>query len=380
MASVSIRARRAFSILLALAVVVTALLATAVGASAQENDNHPTIYTMTNAADGNAVVAFARSETGELTPDGTYPTGGNGNGAGLGSQGSLILTDNGRWLFAVNAGSNSISVFRVTPGGLHLRDVVASGGEMPISVTVHGRMVYVLNAGGAGNISGFLFHPNGQLQPLDGSTRPLSGAGVGPAQVQFTNDGTMLIVTEKATNKIDVFLMDVNGRPTMPVVNDSHGMTPFGFDIKPDGTLVVSEAFGGAVDGSAMSSYQIALDGTLQLVSATVPTTETAACWVEITPDGHYAYTTNNGSGSVSGYSVGDDGSLNLLNADGQTGLTGDGSSPIDVIQAGDGQFLYILNAGDDSISIFGVNPDGSLTDIGKVTGLGASTVGLAGR
>ena len=372
--------RRTFSILLALSVVAAALLATTAGAMAQDNDRHAMIFTMTNAADGNAIVAFARSETGELTPDGTYPTGGNGNGAGLGSQGALVLTDNGRWLFAVNAGSNSISVFRVTPGGLHLRDVVSSGGEMPISVTIHGRMVYVLNAGGTENISGFLFHPNGRLQPLSGSTRPLSGTGVGPAQVQFTHDGTMLVVTEKATNKIDVFLMDVNGRPSMPVVNDSHGMTPFGFDIKPDGTLIVSEAFGGAVDASAVSSYQIALDGTLQLVSATVMTTETAACWVEITPDGRFAYTTNTGSGSVSGYAVGGDGSLSLLNADGRTGLTGDGSSPIDAIHAGDGQFLYTLNAGDDSISIFGVNPDGSLTDIGKVTGLGASVVGLAGR
>jgi 6-phosphogluconolactonase (cycloisomerase 2 family) len=251
---------------------------------------------------------------------------------------------------------------------------------MPISITVHGRMVYVLNAGGTENISGFLFHPSGRLQAIPGSTQLLSGTGVGPAQVQFTHDGTMLVVTEKATNKIDVFLMDVNGRPSMPVVNDSHGMTPFGFDIKPDGTLIVSEAFGGAVDASAMSSYQIAHDGTLALVSATVLTTETAACWVEITPDGRYTYTTNTGSGSVSGYSVGGDGSLTLLTPDGQTGLTGDGSSPIDAIHAGNGQFLYVLNAGDDSISIFGVNPDGSLTDIGKVTGLGASVVGLAGR
>ncbi len=380
MMSASIGSRRSLSILLALSIVVAALLASATGTSAQSNDRHAMIFTMTNAADGNQIVAFSRSETGELTPDGTYPTGGNGNGAGLGSQGALVQTLNGRWLFAVNAGSNNVSVFRVTPGGLHLREVVPSGGEMPISVTVHGRMVYVLNAGGVENISGFLFHPNGHLQSLPGSIRPLSGVGVGPAQIQFTDDGTKLVVTEKATNKIDVFLMDRNGRPSMPVVNDSHGMTPFGFDIKPDGTLVVSEAFGGAPDASAVSTYQLKIDGTLQLVSGSVATTETAACWVVITPDGRYTYTTNTGSGSVTGYGVDGSGALSILNADGQTALTGDGSMPIDAIDAGNGQFLYVLNTGDDSISGFEINDDGSLTEIGKITGLAASSVGIAGR
>lgn len=380
MVSISIHTRRTISVLLALGVVVAALLATVSGTSAQNNDKHAMVFTMTNASDGNEIVAFARSADGQLTPDGSYATGGTGSGAGLGSQGALVLSENGRWLFAVNAGSDSISVFRVNPGGLHLRDVVHSGGDMPISITVHGRMVYVLNAGGAGNVSGFQFHPNGTLQAVAGSTRPLSGTGVGPAQVQFTPDGTMLVVTEKMSNKIDVFHVDHNGVASMPVVNDSHGMTPFGFDIRSDGTLVVSEAFGGAPDASAMSTYQITVDGTLQLVSGSVPTTETAACWVVITPNGGFAYTTNTGSGSVSGYGLGGDGSLSLLNADGRTGLTGDGSLPIDAIDAGDGQFLYVLNDGDDSISIFGINPDGSLTDLGKVTGLAASSVGIAGR
>jgi 6-phosphogluconolactonase (cycloisomerase 2 family) len=380
MAAISINGRRMFAILLALAVIVTALLATVAGASAQGNDKHAMIYTMTNASDGNQVVAYERDENGALTMSESYATGGIGNGAGLGSQGALVLTDNGRWLLAVNAGSDSVSVFRVNPSGLMLRDVVPSGGMMPISITVHGRMVYVLNGGGIENISGFMLQPNGMLQAVEGSSRPLSGTGVGPAQVQFTPDGRALVVTEKATNKIDVFLVDHNGYASMPVVNDSHGMTPFGFDIKSDGTLVVSEAFGGAADASALSSYQITIDGTLQLVSGSAATTETAACWVVITPDGRFTYTTNNGSGSVSGYAVDQSGALTLLNADGQTGLTGDGSAPIDAIDAGDGQFLYVLNAGDDSISSFGINADGSLTDLGKVTGLAPSTVGLAGR
>jgi 6-phosphogluconolactonase (cycloisomerase 2 family) len=380
MASIAITTRRSLAILLALGIVAAALLATVAGASAQGNDNHAMIFTMTNASDGNQVVAYERDANGALTMAESYATGGNGNGAGLGSQGALVLTDNGRWLLAVNAGSNSVSVFRVNPSGLMLRDVVPSGGEMPISITVHGRMVYVLNGGGVENISGFMLHPNGMLQAVEGSSRPLSGTGVGPAQVQFTPDGRALVVTEKATNKIDVFLVYDIGFASMPVVNESIGMSPLGFDIKPDGTLVVSEAFGGAADASALSSYQITIDGTLQLVSGSAATTETAACWVVITPDGRYAYTTNNGSGSVSGYHVDQSGALALLNADGQTGLTGAGSGPIDAIDAGDGQFLYVLNAGDDSISIFGINADGSLSDLGKVTGLAPSTVGLAGR
>lgn len=379
MVSMSIRAKRTLSVTLALVVMATVLVTTA-GAAARDNDKPGVIFTMTNASDGNQVVAFEHSATGELTPAGTYPTGGSGNGAGLGSQGSLVLTENGRWLFAVNAGSDSISVFRVNPSGLMLRDVVPSGGDMPISITVYGRMLYVLNAGGAENISGFRFHPNGMLQAVEGSTRPLSGAGVGPAQVQFTPDGRFLVVTEKLANKIDVFLVDRNGYASMPVVNDSYGMTPFGFDIRADGTLVVSEAFGGAPDASALSSYQIAVDGTLLLVSGSIATTETAACWVVTTPNGDFTYTTNTGSGSVSGYGLDRGGELTLLNADGQTGQTGDGSLPIDAIDAGDGQFLYVLNAGDDSISSFQINADGSLTDLGKVTGLAASSVGIAGR
>ena len=346
MVSVSIRTRRPISIVMVLVAVIATLLATTTGASARGQDKHGAVFTMTNASGGNEVVAFKRSADGQLTPDGAYPTGGNGSGAGLGSQGSLVLSENGRWLLAVNAGSDSVSAFRVTPAGLKLRSVVHSGGDMPISVTIHDQMVYVLNAGAAENISGFRLHSNGSLLAVAGSARPLSGTGVAPAQVQFTSDGSKLVVTEKGANKIDVYLVDGAGLASMPVVNDSNGMTPFGFDIAPDGTLVVSEAFGGAPNASAMSSYRIMDDGTLDLVSGTVPTTETAACWVVVTPKGNNAYTANTGSGSVSGYALDDDGALSLLNADGQTGLTGPGSRPIDAADAAGRKAGDIANMG----------------------------------
>jgi 6-phosphogluconolactonase (cycloisomerase 2 family) len=374
----SIRRRRSIATLLAFVVVLAGTMATTGGAAARGVDG--AVYTMTNDSSGNHVVVYDRLASGELTPDGSYATGGDGSGSGLGSQGALVLSDDGTWLLAVNAGSDSVSIFRVTPAGLKLRGVTPSGGDMPISVTTHDDLVYVLNAGGAGNISGFTLHANGSLSALTGATRPLSGAGVGPAQIQFTPDGDKLVVTEKATNRIDVYLLDDAGVAGAVVVNASHGATPFGFDFAPNGTLVVSEAFGGTVDASALSSYRVMGDGTLELASGSVATTETAACWVVITPTGSYAYTTNTGSGSVSGYVIDAGGALDLLDSDGQTGLTGAGSSPIDAAIDGSGQFLYVLNGGDDSISIFRVNGDGSLSELGKVVGLAISSVGIAAR
>ena len=169
------------------------------------SDNSPgAVYSLMNQASGNAVAVFDRSADGSFVAAGSVATGGTGTGAGLGSQGALTLSDDGRWLFAVNAGSNDVSAFRVSPQGISLTSRTTSGGTVPISVTVHGNLVYVLNAGGAGNISGFTLDQQGILAPLASSTRPLSASGVGPAQVSFSPDGRALVVTEKATSRIDV--------------------------------------------------------------------------------------------------------------------------------------------------------------------------------
>jgi 6-phosphogluconolactonase (cycloisomerase 2 family) len=283
---------------------------------------------------------------------------------------------------AVNAASNQISVLAVQPNGLRLTDTEGSGGERPISLTTRGDVVYVLNAGGAGNIAGFQLSADGQLSPLAGSTQPLSnggaGAAPGPAQVSFDPAGNTLVVTEKATNQILTYAVGANGVASAPVVHPSAGITPFGFAFGHQGTLVVSEAFGGGVNASAASSYD--LHGTsLQVVSASAATHQTAACWVAVTNNGKYAYTTNAGSGSVSGYRVGNNGSLTLLDANGQTGLTGAGSGPSDLTVSQDSHFLYVVAGGSHQLVTFEVQPDGSLTALGQA-GIPVGAVGVAAR
>ncbi len=338
------------------------------------------VYVMNNAADGNAVLVFERADDGTLTEVDAYPTGGLGTGGGLGSQGALVLGDFKQLLFAVNAGSNEVSVFAVRGNKLTLVDTVPSGGERPISLTAHGRVVYVLNAGGSGNITGFLIGRGGHLWPIPHSTRTLSNDGVGdapgPAQISFTPNGRQLVVTEKATNQILTYHRTHFALFSEATINQSVGATPFGFDFTPNGKLIVSEAFGGAADASAVSSYAFNRN-TLQVVNGSVPTNQTAACWVVVTHNGKYAYTTNAGSGSVSGYTVAPDGSLALLDADGRTGDTGAGSGPIDAIISRDGRNLYILNSGTHTVTTFQLESDGSLINLGDVS-VPAGSVGIA--
>src|SRR5688572_9164132 len=342
-----------------------------------EGSGRRAVYTITNAAEGNEVAVYERSADGSLTFMASYPTGGLGSGSGLGSQGAVILRENGRRLFVVNAGSNNISVFAVRRNGLELLDVVDSGGEMPISLTLHGRFLYVLNAGGSGNISGFRVRDNGKLVPLDGSTQPLSNGGTGdspqPAQISFSRDGDLLVVTEKATNMIDVYQVE-NGIAGSPESHPSAGMTPFGFAFAKRHDLIVSEAFGGAPGVSAVSSYNVD-HATFEVISPSVGTTQTAACWVVISNNGKYAYVTNTGSGSVSSYRIEKDGSISLLEA--QAGLTGEGSSPIDMALSNNGKFLYALGANSDTITIFQVREDGTLESLGNLS-VPPGAVGLA--
>jgi 6-phosphogluconolactonase (cycloisomerase 2 family) len=335
---------------------------------------------MTNSPLGNSVAVYHRFPDGSLAPAGLVPTGGTGTGSGLGNQGGLILSEQGNRLLAVNAGSNQVSVFAVAGGGLVLTDVEPSGGDTPASVTLHGDLVYVLNTGGVGNITGFKLSPDGRLAPLAGSTRPLSDSGTGPAQIAFSPSGDMLVVTEKATSRIDTYLVGEDGLAAGPNAQPSVGTTPFGFAFGKRDVLLVSEAFGGAPDASALSSYRLAADGSLQVISASVPTTETAACWVAVPNSGRLAFTSNTGSGSVSGFEVRPDGGLSRLDADGRTGVTGPNSSPIDMAFSRDSRFLYVLSAGTHAIAAFSLGPHGSLSPLGAVGGLPAGANGLAAR
>jgi 6-phosphogluconolactonase len=349
--------------------------------AASHNDTG-VVFVTTNAAEpvrGNEIVMYQRAASGALTVTGRFPTGGQGLGSGLGSQDPLILSKNGRWLFAVNAGSNEISVFAVHPAGLILTDKVASGGVRPTSLTVRRNLLYVLNAGDVGNITGFKLNQQGKLAPLSNATHFLSNQGVGaapaPAQVSFSPDGKNLIVSERATNLFDLYQVNQHGTVTSQLTQASAGITPFGFAFAEDNTLVVSEAFGGAAGASAVSSYRLEND-QLHLISASVPTGETAACWIVISKDGTIAYTTNTGSTSLSGYRIEDKGHLILFN--GRAGETGAGTGPTDASKSRDGRLVYVLSPRSQTVIGFVMQADGSLLSIGSFGGLQANAAGIA--
>lgn len=333
------------------------------------------VFTASNAPGGNEVLVFSRSPQGRLSGPSAVSTGGAGTGAGLGNQGGMIVSQDGSYLLVVNAGSHDVSVFRIGGQGIELVDRESSGGTTPISIAQHGQLVYVLNAGDEGNVAGFRFQ-HGRLSPIEGSSRPLSDAGVGPAQIQFSPDGRVLVVTEKATNRITTYRVWRSGLASAPTAHPSAGQTPFGFAFAGRRLMVVSEAFGGATDLSAASSYWVSPGGELRLVSPSVGTTETAACWVIVTSNGRYAYTTNTGSNSITGYRI-VGGQLSLLDADGVTGSTDGG--PIDMAISGN-RFLYSLNAGGHSLSGFLIRSDGSLEALGSTAGLPDGANGLAAR
>ncbi|HET9672531.1 MAG TPA: beta-propeller fold lactonase family protein [Actinomycetota bacterium] len=356
------RSFRRARIYLAAIAVATVPLAAAAPAIAVEAVGH--VYVQTNHAAGNSVVSYARAADGTLTYEETVPTGGLGLGAGLGSQAAVAITDDGGRLLAVNAGSDDVSLFEVTPNGLELADVRPVG-DRPVSVDVHGSIVYVLNQG-ADTIQGVRITEEGTLAKVPHSVRPLSGAGVAAAQVAFSPDGRLLAVTEKATQTIDTFRVRPNGRAIGPKAQASVGATPFGFEFGPDGRLFVSEA-----PTSSASSYDVAADGTIDVITASLANGGGAACWLVVSPDGRFAYTANATSDDVSRYGIAADGSLTL--EAGTAGETDPGPVDLDVTE----DALYVLNSRSGSISAFAVGSDGSLTPIAGASGFAAGRAGL---
>ncbi len=362
---------------LALAVgVLSALLVGFAPSPAGASSAVGAVYVLSNQVGGNSVIEYTRGAGGDLTPAGTYATGGTGTSGGLGSQGAIIVDRAERYVYAVNAGSQSITSFRVNPrGGLDRVGTVASGGAMPTSLTTDGRFLYVLNAGNPGNITGFSISA-GALTPLAGSTRALSGTATAPGQVSFTPDGRRLVVTERATNQIDVYEVGRDGLASGPTVSPSPGVTPFGFDFDRRGHAIVSEAFGGQAGASAVSSLAVSSSG-VSVISASVPTTETAACWVVTTIDGRYAYAGNAGSSSISGYAIAPDGTLTLLTPGGKTASTAAGAT--DLATSRDSRFLY-ARISNGTVGAFAIEADGSLTALPAAPGLPAGAAGIAAR
>lgn len=358
------------------------------------------MYAMTNAAQGNEILVYSQSGDGIPRLTARVSTGGRGSGGevtspvdALGSQGSLLLSEDGRWLFAVNAGSDEISSLEVTPRGLVLRDTVASGGQFPVSLALHDNLLYVLNSGGDGNITGFTVGEAGRVTHLNGSTRSLHAGGsnppsflVSPAQVGFSPAGDKLLVTVKGSNDIHVFTLGVDGLPSRrPVTTKSVGTRPFSFSFDARGHLLVTELFGshgvGTPNAGAVTSYALRPDGRLEVLDASVDNAQTATCWIAVDGQGRYAYATNNASATISGYRIGEDGHLRLLDDDGISARLPPGSAPVDISVSRDGRFLYTVNAGRGALDAFRIEPDsGHLTPLGEVGGLPVSdgAVGLA--
>lgn len=361
----------------AVALLVIAALASVSASVALAQDDPGAVYVLTNQAT-NSVLVFTRAAEGRLSLSGNFATGGAGSGTGvdpLGSQGSLVL---GRWhrrLFAVNAGSNDISVFAIDGLSLRLLDRASSGGTMPVSVAVHENLVYVANAGATPNIQGFVVEPSsGQLIQIPGSSQPLPGGpSAGPGQIGISPDGDVLLVTEKGTNQIDTWTLTDEGLPVNGKVIASHGAVPFGFTFVRRDVALVTEA-----KPSAVSSYETNDDGTLELLSGTVLDNGAANCWIEATKNNRYAFVTNTGSGTISSYFIAPDGSLSLLNA--AAAVTGPGTAPIDFALSDDSHFLFVRLGTKGTVAGFRVESDGSLTPVGSVNGVPAGAQGLAAR
>ncbi|MGH3701969.1 MAG: lactonase family protein [Pseudonocardiaceae bacterium] len=340
-----------------------------------------TVYVLNNQDTGNSVTVFDRAADGGLTRIGTFPTGGLGAGNGitnqaaadpLNSQGALALSADQRFLFAVDAGSNEISVLAIQGTTLVPVDRVPSGGTRPTSVTVHQNLLYVVN-NREGTIAGFTVAHDGKLFPLAGSTQTLiGGPNATPGQIQFTPDGTGLVVTEIRNNVIDVFPVGPDGRASAPVNNPSNGAGPFGFAFVGEDVIVVSEAF-----ANATSSYRVAGDGTIKVISGSVPAEQTP-CWsvTNSVTNPRYAYVTNTGSGTVSGYRIDSNRELTLLSPDGHSAVLRNSLAPIDSAVSSDDRFLYVLTVGFSAsdptpvicskmgISAFQIETDGSLTPL----------------
>jgi 6-phosphogluconolactonase (cycloisomerase 2 family) len=369
--------------LFAAAAVATTAVALAVPAAASAATAHgrgagpaagPAVFVQTDNTAGNQVVAYQRSSDGTLALAGTYPTGGLGGQLTgsvvdhLASQGSLRYDAAQHLLVAVNAGSNSVTVFGVHGTRLHQRQVIGSGGQFPVSVAIRGDLVYVVNALRGGSVQGYRLSPAGRLAFLRGSHRRLHLSQSAtpqftntPGQVAFSPSGSQLIVTTKANgNDIDVFGVRTSGRlSASPVVNSEGSTVPFAIAFDPAGHLVIADA-----GTNALSTFTLGSDGTVTLIDS-VGSGQAATCWVALA--GGTLYASNAGSANVSGYTSSASGQLTLL------GQTATDPGTVDAAATPDGAFLYVQTGGNGIVDEFSVGTGGSLTSVGSATVAGAA-------
>jgi 6-phosphogluconolactonase len=370
------------------ALLAVGLAGPAVGSASADSPAHVAghVYVNDNTAGTNTIAAFDRHADGSLTPvDGSpFPAGGAGAGKGLASQGAVQVTDNGRYLLAVDAGSNQVSVLRIEhDGSLRLVSVASSGGALPDSVTVHGDLVYVANSGaGDSNYTGFILAHHGELIPLPGSTVTLP-ATAAPADVLFNQNGTKLVGTEVGPSVIDSFTVGRNGlltaAPDSPLA--AQGLGPFGSEFRPTNPnqLFVSNAHNVGAGTGTISAFNDAQNGNLSPIgSSPFADLQTAPCWVEISSNGQFLFTVNTGSGEISRYSIAPNGTLTLLGST-PVGATG-GVGAVDARLSPDGRTLYVDESRIGKVGEFAVN-GGSLTELaGSPVSLpaGATPAGVA--
>jgi hypothetical protein len=328
------------------------------------------VYLDDNTVGANTIGAFYRHADGSLSPmpGSPFPAGGAGTGSGLASQGALQLSSDGRYLLAVDAGSNQVSVLRVgwdgslqlVPGG-----VISSGGPTPVSIAVHGDLVYVANSGAVGpNFTGFTLSPWGQLQPLAGSTVPLAN-GSQPDDVLFNSIGRALVGNLTGTSQIESFAVGWNGlltaAPGSPLT--AQGLGPFGSEFRPTNPfqLFVSNAHNGTGLGT-VSAFNVAWDGALSSITGSpFADGQTAPCWVEITHDGQFLFTVNTASGNISRYWIAPNGILTLLGST-PVNATG-GVGAVDARLSPDGRTLYVDESRIGAVGAFAVK-GGNLTEL----------------
>ena len=349
-------------------------LASSTLSKAQDADPHGAgaVFVMTNNVDKNEVVAYRRANDGALQEGGRFATGGRGSGGNndpLESQGSLTLSQDHSLLFAVNAGSGSISVFSVHGPKLSLVDKAISGGSEPNAVAQHGNLVYVVNVGGSSDLVGFTLD-HGKLKQIPNSTRFLSTNNSGAGGLAFSPDGRFLVVIERLTNDIDVFSVQGDGTLSPIVVNPSAGPGAFSVSFASNGAALVSETGpSGVANGSAISSYEFASNGMLTPISTSVPTLGAANCWNVVTPDGRFVYVSNAGSSTISGFAIGSTGALTALPGT-VVGANPEGATNLDIAVSSDGKFIYTLNSVAGAVGIFAVQKDGTLLDVGSASGV----------
>mgnify|MGYP001600541440 CR=1 FL=1 len=331
------------------------------------------VYIESNDASQNVILVFQQQRDGRLTLESQTASGGKGFGGGLASEGALALDRRNNLLFAVNAGSNSVSSFKIkNDGSLELLSTESTKGEKPVSVTAHDHYVYVVNSGSS-DITGFIVDGKGKLSPIVGSHQTLSSTGADPAQISFTPDGDALFISEKGDNKITAFRVNAYGVAYNKVVNQSVGNTPFGFDFVRDQFMVVSNADGGNAGTSSCTSYRNLDNLHINSVNGKVNNGQTAVCWVGTTSFGRFAFAANTGSNTISAFFVDQSGKLFLIPWVNEKA----GEKPADIIVSSDNEFVYNINGGSHTLGEYKRGSLGKLQNIGYINSLPDFAAGL---